>query len=180
MPAPVNPNRSELDSTQILQRAFDESTDKLRVDSSVSVTGITGEVSVEVDAADGDNIAISNEDGSKQVTVTTIGSINALDVNITNGITINGLSSPTIQNISVPLANTEQTLVISSTTKKISLQLRDVATLKIAFVSGQSGTTYYTVFAGSSYEIPNLNLSSSLNLYYQSSRATTVEVLTWS
>jgi len=178
MAVPVNPNRGELDGTQILQRAFDESQDKIRVDSSVSVGSITGEVAVEIDAADGDNIAIANEDGSKKVTVTTIGGKEALDVNIANS--IGGISVPTIQNINIVSANTEQTLVIPSTAKRMTLQLRNVATLKISFVSGQSGTNYYTIFAGSSYEIPDLDLSSSLNLYYQASKATTMEVLFWS
>lgn len=82
MPAPTNPNRSQLDQEQIIQRVFDESTDKLRVDSSISVTSITGDVTVDIDAATGDNIALANEDGSTKVTVTTIGSKNGLDVNV--------------------------------------------------------------------------------------------------
>ena len=43
MPAPVNPNRSELDQQQILQRAFDESTDRLRTDSTITGS-FTGEI----------------------------------------------------------------------------------------------------------------------------------------
>lgn len=84
MPAPVNPNRSELDQQQILQRAFDESTDRLRTDGTFTGT-IIGEVSVEIDAADGDNIALSNSDGSKKVTVTTVGSKEALDIRVADG-----------------------------------------------------------------------------------------------
>ena len=84
MPAPTNPNAGQLDQTQILQRVFDESTDKLRVDSSISVNSITGEVSIELNASDGDNVAIANADGSKKASVTTVGSSNGLDVNIIN------------------------------------------------------------------------------------------------
>jgi len=41
MPAPTNPNRSALDQTQILQRAFDESTDRLRTDSVINIDSAT-------------------------------------------------------------------------------------------------------------------------------------------
>lgn len=81
-PAPVNPNKSDLDQTQILQRVMDEATDRLRTDAAVS---IVGDVTVDIDAATGDNIAIANADGSKKVTVTTIGLQNGLDTNIIGG-----------------------------------------------------------------------------------------------
>lgn len=37
MPIPTNANRSNLDQTQIFQRAFDESTDRLRVDADIFI-----------------------------------------------------------------------------------------------------------------------------------------------
>lgn len=81
MPAPVNPNLGSLDQTQIMQRAFDETTDRLRTDAEVTGS-FTGTIECEIDAASGDNIALANEDGSKKVTVTTVGAKEALDVNI--------------------------------------------------------------------------------------------------
>lgn len=78
----VNPHPSNLDQQQILQRAFDESQDKLRVDASVSVESITGEVVVDITAASGDNIAITNQDGSNPLGINSDGSIN---VNVVNG-----------------------------------------------------------------------------------------------
>jgi hypothetical protein len=84
MPAITNPNASQLDQTQILQRAFDEATDRLRTDAQASVT-VVGDITVEIDAADGDNIALSNADGSKKVSVTTVSAKNGLDTNILDG-----------------------------------------------------------------------------------------------
>lgn len=84
MPVPTNPNRGNLDQTQIMQRAFDEAADKLRVDASVSIASISGDVAVEIDAADGDNIAIANADGSKKASITTVDAKNGLDVNVIN------------------------------------------------------------------------------------------------
>lgn len=72
-----NPNPSLLDQQQILQRVFDGTNDKLRVDSSISVTTIAGEVNVELSAADGDNVAIS--DGTDTLAVNSDGSINITD-----------------------------------------------------------------------------------------------------
>ena len=179
MPAPVNPNMGQLDSNQILQRGFDELTDRHRVDAQVTVTAIDTEVEVEVDAADGDNIAIANEDGSKKVTVTTIGSKEALDVNAVNlDITVN---TPVISNISIPLLGTEQSLVIPAGTKRFNLKIRGNAQLNIAYVSGQSGTNYILVPIGSEYIEDNLNLTSSLTLYFQANKnAQVLEVIRWS
>lgn len=178
MPGPNFPY-TDLDANQVLIQSFDETQDKLRVDASVSVTSITGDVTVEVDAADGDNIALASPDGSKKVTVTTVGAKEALDVNVVSA--AGGVSTPLIQNVTIVSANTEQSLVFASSTKRIRLQLRDVATLKFAFSPGTSGTTYITVPAGSGYEVDNLALSASLTLYFQTTKAsTTLEVISWS
>jgi hypothetical protein len=66
------PKPTKLDQTQILQGSFDEDTGRLRVDAAVSAT--IGTLSVEIDAADGDNIAIS--DGVNTLTVNPDGTIN--------------------------------------------------------------------------------------------------------
>jgi len=68
------PPPSRLDLQQILQRSFDGATGKLRVDAAVSAT--IGTLAVEIDAADGDTIAIS--DGVNNLTINPDGS---LDVN---------------------------------------------------------------------------------------------------
>lgn len=82
MPGPNSPY-TKLDYNQVIQQVYDEAQDRLRTDATFSGT-IDAELEVEVDAADGDNIALANEDGSKKVTVTTVGSKEALDVNVVN------------------------------------------------------------------------------------------------
>lgn len=176
MPAPTNPNKSQLDATQILQRVMDESTDKIRVDSSISINQIQGEVSVELDAADGDNVAIS--DGTNTVTTTTIGADVGLDVNVIN--LPSPASSPVIQNVSLPLAGSQYSVVLASTTKRYTLKLRGDAKLQIAFITGQTGTNYITISPGSAYFEENLQLTGSLTIYMQASKNNQVlEVLSW-
>lgn len=71
---------TQLDESQVIRQSFDESTDRLRVDAEITAT--IGVLEVEIDAADGDNIAIS--DGVKNATITTVAAKNGLDVNIIN------------------------------------------------------------------------------------------------
>lgn len=203
MPAPTNPNRSDLDQTQIIQRAFDESTDRLRVDAEITAQSITVEVdldyqddsvsigdpvtngiltiypngsidaNVEVDAADGDNIAIQDADGD-QLDINPDGSIN---VNVAGAA---GVTTPVITNIAVPTANTEQSYAFPSDTKKFIMRARGNARLQIAYIALQSGTNYITVAPGNVYEEIDLNITST-TIYFQSSKSSeTVEILSWS
>lgn len=131
----VNPNRSLLDQQQILQRAFDEANDKLRVDSSVSVTSITGDVVVDIDAATGDNIAIANADGSKKVTVSTFSGKEGLDVNIINASEILNNLPPitnTYNEITSLPASTLTTIVSTTATGNSRLILGEVSGTNIA------------------------------------------------
>lgn len=79
-----DPNASQLSQEQILQQVFDPVNNALRTDATVQVDTIHADLSVDIKASDGDNIAIANADGSKVVTVTTVGPHNGLDVNIVN------------------------------------------------------------------------------------------------
>lgn len=85
---PLNPTPSQLDQQQILQRVFDKDNDTLRTDAFIQIDTINADLSVEIDAADGDNISISNADGSKKASITTQGSIQSLDVNIVADVAI--------------------------------------------------------------------------------------------
>lgn len=73
--------KTKLDSTQVIRRVYDEDENRLRVDAEVTAT--IGKVVVDISAADGDNIAIS--DGINTAVVNPDGS---LDVNIVNPIQI--------------------------------------------------------------------------------------------
>jgi hypothetical protein len=63
---------SKLDGSVVLGRSFDQDTNRVRVDAEVSAT--IGTVSVVIDAAGGDNIAIS--DGVDTLAINADGSIN--------------------------------------------------------------------------------------------------------
>lgn len=72
----ISPPGSKLDASQIIRRAYDDVNNKIRVDA--EVTAVIGSVEVTIDAAGGDNIAISNEVGSNYLNINPDGSI---DVN---------------------------------------------------------------------------------------------------
>lgn len=67
--------KTELDAHQVIKRSYDELNNRLRVDAQVTAT--IGEVSVIVRANDGDNIAITSQDGLRTVNVNADGSIDA-------------------------------------------------------------------------------------------------------
>lgn len=180
-PIPSNPNRSLLDQNAIFQRSFDETTDRIRTDASVTVSAITAEVSVEIDAADGDNIAIANEDGSKKVTITTDGAKNALDVSIINPPSVITVFSPNIQNISIPTAGVEQSAIIPASSKRFSIRLRDLSVIQVSYVSGQSGSNFIKVPTGNEYVEQNLALTGPLTIYFQTTTNSQVlELVSWS
>lgn len=141
-PVPVNPNRSNLSAEQIFQRAFDESTDKLRTDASVNAE-ITGDVYIEVDAADGDNVAIG--DGTKTASITTVGSKNGLDVNVINDLNFemagmsNGIYAwrQTVTDSSSPIE-----IPASFTTKSITIRVLGTSVVYFGGVSVTDLTGY--------------------------------------
>lgn len=60
----INPNRTQLDQQQLLQRAFDEVNDRLRTDATFS-GDIDVDLTVEINAADGDSVlTVGTEDGT--------------------------------------------------------------------------------------------------------------------
>lgn len=107
----TNPNPSKLDFPQIIQRAFDESNDQLRVNATVTATlgetkitdgtndatltnvgakygldvNILNDIVVDISHAD-DSIRIG--DGVNLVTTTTVGAKHGLDVNILNSLSV--------------------------------------------------------------------------------------------
>jgi len=72
----LNPNPSELDFQQIIQRAFNGTDDRLRVDAELSASIIAPPgLEVSIQAAD-DNIAIRNSNNSNELLINNDGSIN--------------------------------------------------------------------------------------------------------
>lgn len=96
------------------------------------------------------------------------------------GGTIPPVTTPTIYNVAVTLANTEYSQALSASTKRFSIKMRGFSDLKLAYVSGQSGTIFITIPGGSSYEEINLAGTTALTLYFQSPSASQdVEVVQW-
>ncbi len=73
----INPNRSNLDFSQCIQRAFNEDLDRIRVDAEISASIIAPpglEVSI---VATDDNIAIRNSNNNNELLINVNGSINS-------------------------------------------------------------------------------------------------------
>ena len=106
----------------------------------------------------------------------------AVDVYISNPGDINGTSAttPNVYNISVASANTEESQALPANTKAFIIRVRGAsANLKLAFTSGQSGSTFLSVPRGSSYRESGLNVSS-LTIYFQTDQPSqVVELITW-
>jgi len=135
---------------------------KVNVDGSI-------DSNVEIDALDGDNIAIKDSDGD-ELDIQPDGSIN---------VNINPLTTPLIVNTVATLVNTEYSYAFPSNTKKFRIRARGNAKLQVAFVSGQSGTLFKTVFPGSEYEEIDLKLTG-ITIYFQSNKAgEIVEIVSW-
>jgi hypothetical protein len=160
----VNPNPSKLDQTQIFQRAFDESEERLRVDSLATVS--LGIVEVAIDATT-DSIAIS--DGVDQLAVNSDGSINVV-------VAVSG--TPSIANLSMPTKNTEYSISLPSNSRQFILRPR-AGKIQLSFTSGQSNTTYITIPKGSAFDVGDIK-ATSLTIYMRSDTANeVVEVMSW-
>ena len=93
--------------------------------------------------------------------------------------TIEAGNTPTIYNVSVPLANTEVSQALSSSTKRFLIRVRGNANLKMAFTLGDSGSNYITVPHGCSYTEDSINFTGTI--YFQTNVAgQVVEILEWS
>lgn len=88
--------------------------------------------------------------------------------------------TPTIYNLSVPLANTEVSQALPTNFKKLLVRCRGNARTQFSFTSGQSGTNYITIPMGSSYSADGLMVASG-TIYLQTSQASqTIEIIAWS
>lgn len=92
---------------------------------------------------------------------------------------------PVIYNVTLTTANTEVSRVLPSGTRKFTLQCRDTTVdIKLAFVSGESGSNFITILGNAAYnedfiEVPG---GFTLTLYMQSTStaAPIVEIVAWS
>jgi len=122
---------------------------------------------VEIDAADGDNIAIKDSAGH-ELDINPDGSVNAV---------IKGAQTPTIKNITAVLANTEYSQAIPNNSKKFRIKARNNAKLQLYFAS--AAADIITILPGNSYLEDKLT-TNNLTLYFKSSKAgEVVEIVSW-
>lgn len=92
---------------------------------------------------------------------------------------VNFDSTPTIYNLAIADADTEQSQALPANTKDLMIKTRGQALLKIAFVSGQSGTNYITIPANAVFH--TTQVFENLVVYFQSpSSGDIVEILAFS
>lgn len=107
---------------------------------------------------------------------------NPLDVTVTGTITAvtsDAVTTGTVENVTIALANIEQSHTFPANTKGFLIQTRGLGRLKLSFTSGASGTTYYTIWAGAYYSQNNINAAST-TIYFQSPLAgSIVELVSW-
>lgn len=87
---------------------------------------------------------------------------------------------PIVENVSIPLANTEVTHVFPLGTKRFFIKLRDRAILKIAYSVGTSGTIFSTIPNYCFYSEDRIGAGTT-TIYMQSPTASqTAEITSWS
>lgn len=85
----------------------------------------------------------------------------------------------TVANLTLTSANTEYSYALPQGTAAVTVKSRTVADFKMSFTSGASGSTYFTVPAGSAYYETEVS-SFGNTLYIQSANAgQVVEIVTW-
>ena len=100
-----------------------------------------------------------------------------------NGETINvsvdPSTTPTITNLTLTNPVTEYQHTFQSNVKRFTIKARNSAKLQFSFSSGQSGTNYFTIERGCTYDESGLKVAS-LDIYLQSDKGSTiVEILEW-
>lgn len=99
---------------------------------------------------------------------------------VTGSLTVGGVSTPVIDTVDIPNSNTEYSYTLPSGTTRFIIKLRESGTiLKLAYTSGDSGTTYFTVPRGSHYG--EEGVITGQTLYFQCPVGSqTLEILSWS
>jgi len=87
-------------------------------------------------------------------------------------------TTTTIYNVASPTANSEESQALPSGCKGFIIRSRLYGNMKISYTSGESGTVYINIPAGSSYE--DNHTYNSQTLYFQSDKSNDIiEVITF-
>lgn len=92
-----------------------------------------------------------------------------------------GPTNPTLYVDTIALAATEQSYALPAGTRWFSIINHDIKDLQIAYVSGNSGTTYRIIPRGCASYHPKLNSTASITIYFQAAAAGgRLEIESWS
>jgi hypothetical protein len=92
----------------------------------------------------------------------------------------NVVTTPFIDNFSMPLAATEYSYSFPSNTRRFTIKNRTSGLIKMAYISGTSGSKYYSLDPGTSYTETDIG-SPVITMYLQSGSAGQVlEIISWS
>lgn len=96
----------------------------------------------------------------------------------TTPVEIVGASTFTVTNVTCTLANTEYSFTLPVDTKKFKLRARGLSRIQIADITGNTSTTYFTIWPGDCYE--DDLITSSAVIYFETSKAAEIiEIITW-
>jgi len=147
-------------------------------DGSIDIGTVNAELEVQLshqdntpDAGDiADSVQIG--DGTDTLEINADGSINVV---------ADAVATPTTVRVAVASADTEVSYAFSSGTKRFKFRVEDSASkAQVSYTSGQSGTNFWTVNRGSTYEEETLDLSGGVTLYFQVSKPSqTVQIVYW-
>ena len=87
-------------------------------------------------------------------------------------------TNPLVYNVSVVLANTEYSQLLSPSTKKFMVKCRGKAKLQLSYISGDSGILFVTIPANTAYTEDDIDFTGTL--YFRSDTASqVVEIVEW-
>lgn len=91
-------------------------------------------------------------------------------------VTVEGATSSEITNLSLAVADTEYSHNLNDGLKQIIIRNRNNYSTRIAFVSGETATKYFTIPQGCTLTISDLSFSSTI-LYARSPGISTLEII---
>lgn len=164
-------NLKGYDFPQVLRSVFDVDKNCLRV---CIVDGGTGGGPIEV-IIDHTTDSIRLGDGTNLITATVDGLKVGLDVNVLNTPTVD---TPLVTNVSTPV-NSEVSHAFASDTKRFLIRARGNNRIQFSYISGQTGTNYFTIPKKNSYTEEDIINNGSLTIYLRTPGADTIEILEW-
>lgn len=101
---------------------------------------------------------------------------------ISGGVTIGGITTPTIYNLTLTLANTEYSQLLTTDTKQFRFRCRTLYDIRYAYVTGKVATPtapYLTLPAGCDFSSDSNDLTAT-TVYFASAQAgVVVEIECW-